>query len=127
MLQDMKKERQKTGASIKVPSNGHDAAVEVVNLMQRTFGTIKPIEIVDVFDNGDDLWSQFGTRAVSVMSDGVRTLRAIWKGAWNAAGGDTKIAAGKLREADHKKLVKLYLRKTWVPSKSLKTIGAILK
>jgi len=64
---------------------------------------------------------------VKVMADGVRTLRAIWRGAWKTAGGDTKIKAGSLKEADHQKLIALYMNKTWMPSKNLKTIGALLK
>jgi hypothetical protein len=127
VLDDMKKELKKPGPTLNVPGTGHDAAVEVVRLMQRTFGTIKPIDIVNAFDKGDDLWESFGTRTVTVMADGVRTLRAIWKGAWKTADGESKISTTKLHEADHKKLIQLYMRKTWAPSKTLKAIGAILK
>ena len=59
--------------------------------MQRTFGTIKPIDIVNAFADGKELWPIFDKATVKVMADGVRTLRAIWKGAWKAPGGDTKI------------------------------------
>lgn len=119
-------ELKRSGASIKVPSAGQQAAIETVKLMQRTFKTIQPLDIVDAFDKGQDLWSLFGDRTVKVMADGVRTLRAIWKGAWKAAGGDTRIAATSLGEADHAKLIALYRRNTWAPSKTLKTIQSVL-
>jgi hypothetical protein len=127
MLTRIEAELKKSGPSIKAPANGHAAAVLIVRLMQRTFRTIKPIDIVDAFEAKKDLWTLFDKKTVKVMADGVRTLRAIWKGAWKAAGGDTNIKAGSLTEADHQKLIDLYMDKTWMPSKNLKTIGSILK
>ncbi|HXT68460.1 MAG TPA: hypothetical protein VN700_01800 [Vicinamibacterales bacterium] len=127
VLQMMENELKKAGAAIKVPKTGHDAAVQIVKLMQRTFSTIKPVDIVDAFADGKDLWPLFGTKTVKVMADGTRVLRAIWKGAWKQGQGDTKIKDGSLKEADHQKLIDLYMDKTWMPSKNLKTIGALLK
>ena len=95
--------------------------------MQRTFDKIKPLDIVEAFDAGENLWDRFGAKTAVVMADGVRTLRAIWKGAWNQAKGDTRIAERRLREVDHQQLIKLYMRKTWVPSKTLRTIGSALR
>ncbi len=115
------------GAAIRPPATGRAAAVAVVNLMQRTFDKIKPLDIVEAFDAGENLWDRFGAKTAVVMADGVRTLRAIWKGAWNQAKGDTRIAERRLREVDHQQLIKLYMRKTWVPSKTLRTIGSALR
>jgi len=95
--------------------------------MQRTFDTIKPIDIVDAFSAGKELWPIFGAKTVKMMAEGVRTLRAIWKGAWAAADGNTRIKNNQLKEANHKRLISLYTNKNWMPSKNLKTIGAILK
>jgi hypothetical protein len=127
VLQLMESELKKAGADIKIPKTGHDAAVQIVKLMQRTFSTIKPIDIVDAFADGKELWPLFGTKTVKVMADGTRVLRAIWKGAWKQGQGDTKIKVGALKEADHQRLIDLYMDKTWMPSKNLKTIGALLK
>jgi len=127
LLAQMETALKKSGASVTAPTSGKQAAVQIVRLMQRTFTTIKPIDIVNAFASGTDLWATFDKRTVKVMADGVRTLRAIWRGAWKTAGGDTKIKAGSLKEADHQKLIALYMNKTWMPSKNLKTIGALLK
>ena len=127
MLEAMKKAVKKKGPSIKVPADGHAAAVQTVRLMQRTFAAIKPMEIVDAFAANEDLWSRFGSRTVTILADGVRTLRAIWKGAWTTGNGDARIKADALVEADHQALITLYMKKTWAPSKTLKTIGTVLK
>jgi hypothetical protein len=126
-LQMMTKAAAKGGPSIKAPSTGQQAAQATVALMQRTFKSVPPADIVKAFDNGDDLWPLFKTETVKVMVDGVRTLQAIWRGAWKKGGGDTKIGAAKLKAAPPKGLIKLYMRKTRMPSKTLKTIGPLLK
>lgn len=128
LLEAMKKALQKSGSvAIKAPPSGRAAAVETVRLMQRTFKTLAPMAIVDAFAAGDDLWDAFGTKTVDVMTDGVRTLRAIWRGAWVAGEGDKRIAANRLAEAPHKDLIALYMRNTWMPSRTLKTVGQVLK
>jgi hypothetical protein len=126
VLQDIADALKKKGPKIGVPASGHDAAVATVRLMQRTFGTISPKDIVDAFADGTDLWPLFRTKTIAVMADGVRTLRAIWKGAWKAGGGDAKFGPKALGPADPKQLIALYMRNTWVPSKTLKTIGQVL-
>jgi len=127
VLTGIRKELEKSGSGITVPVTGQQAAVQIVKLMQRTFATIKPIDIVNAFADAKDLWPLFGPQTLRVMADGVRTLRAIWKGAWKAAKGDTKIKTSLLKEADHQKLITLYMNKNWMPSKNLKTIGGLLK
>jgi hypothetical protein len=111
--------------TLTAPKTGQQAAVATVALMRRTFAKIAPQALVDAFADGDDLWDKFGPRTVEVIADGVRTLRAIWRGAW--AAGPSKVAAGKLAEVPHQDLIDLYMRKTWMPSKTLKTIKAVLK
>jgi hypothetical protein len=127
LLQQIAKELEKAGPAISVPMTGQQVAVQVVRLMQRTFGTIKPIDIVNAFADGKELWPIFNQATVKVMADGVRTLRAIWKGAWKAAGGETKIKDSAVKGANHQALIDLYMNKNWMPSKSLKTIGSVLK
>jgi hypothetical protein len=116
----------KQAAKLKAPTNGQQAANLTVALMQRTFKAIKPQEIVDAFADGKDLWDEFGEATVKVMTDGVLTMRAIWLGAWNKGGGK-RIPKNRLVPADFTDLKSLYMKKTWMPSKNLKTIAAILK
>ena len=128
LLARLPKQLNKNNGKASAPKDGHASAVAVVDLMRRTFNTIQPIEIVDAYaDNPDaDLWSQFGDRTIRVLADGIQTLQAVWMGAWNAGNGKA-IAASRLKEADQKKLIQLYMRKTWAPSKTLKTIASVLK
>lgn len=81
---------------------------------------------MDAFADGKNLFDQFGEKTVLAIKDGVRTLQAIWAGAWKAGKGDT-IAAAKLIEADTDALKALYMRKTWMPSKTIRTIKPLLK
>jgi len=125
LLQRLGDELQNSG-TVAPPNDGHGAAVATVNLMRRTFATIQPQSIVEAFLDNKDLWQEFRDPTIAVMVDGVRTLRAIWLGAWNKGGGK-KIADSQLGAASIPNLIKLYMRKTWVPSKTLRTIGPILK
>ena len=113
----------KSVKTVDPPTTGKEAAVRVVELMRRTFAAIKPIDVVDAFAGGEDLWPLFKTGTVKNMADGVATLRAIWEGAWKQGGNGSAIPAAKLGEAPTKELIKLYMDKTWMPSRSLKTIG----
>jgi hypothetical protein len=115
----------KTG-KVSPPKNGHEAAVAIVELMRRTFQTIPPADIVDAFVKKKDLWSEFGSDTVKVIRDGVRTLQAIWQGAWAAGNGDG-IGQARLVAAHTGELIKLYRNKNWVPSKSLRTIKDVLQ
>jgi hypothetical protein len=123
LLQDALKE---PAAAIPAPKTGFDAAVATVDLMRRTFHQIQPADLVDAFIKNKDLWKLFGKDTVEVIAGGVRTLRAIWQGAWNAGGGDNQVAVASMGAADHQDLIPLYLCKTWMPSMSLATIGQVL-
>jgi len=126
LLDLLKTELGKKQSSSKPPRNGHEAAVLTVGLMRRTFKTIQPMNIVNAFVESKNLWDEFGTKTVKVMADGVRTLSAVWHGAW-IQGGGRKVPKNLLGPAPHDELIRLYMRKTWAPSKTLKTIGALLK
>jgi hypothetical protein len=117
--------RLKNPAKIKAPKNGKEAAVRTVELMRKTFATIKPIDIVNAFAGGKDLWPLFKDGTVDVIAAGVATLRAVWQGAWDQGNGNA-ISASKLGAANAKALIKLYMTSTWMPSKNLKTIGPVL-
>ena len=126
LLSMLQSELKKSGPQIEAPSSGFEAAGATVGLMRRTFGRIQPGDIVDAFIQGKDLWDQFGGATVGAIADGVRTLQAIWAGAWEAGDGD-QMAQASLGQVEHKALMDLYLCKTWMPSMSLATIGDLLK
>lgn len=115
----------KASKKVKPPKSGKEAAVRTVELMRRTFTAIQPINIVDAYAGGEDMWPKFKDKTATVMAAGVATLRAVWQGAWEQGNGNA-IAKGKLGPAPTKPLIKLYLTNTWVPSKTLKTIGPVL-
>jgi hypothetical protein len=117
--------RLKKAPKIKTPKSGKEAAIRTVELMRTTFATIKPADIVNAFADAKDLWPLFNDGTVEVIAEGVATLRAVWQGAWDQGNGNA-IAAGKLGVAPTKDLIKLYMTKTWMPSRNLKTIGSVL-
>lgn len=119
--------RLKTVKKAKAPASGKEAAVRTVELMRQTFNTIKPMDIVNAFADGKDLWPLFKNDTVDVIADGVATLRAIWEGAWKQGSQNgSGVAASKLIAVPTDDLITLYMNKTWMPSKSLKTIGGEL-
>jgi hypothetical protein len=123
------------GKSAKLPAvaGGHDAAVAVVDLMQKTFDTINPKDIVDAFlavkDQepraiSDELWSKFGDDTIAVIADGSRYLAHLWNSAWEQGDGDHTI---KDHDAiDTQALIDLYSDRTFLPSHTLDEIGPLL-
>jgi len=126
ILAELTKALSSATGKIAPPKNGHEAAVAVVELMRRTFQTIPPADIVDAFVDKKDLWTEFGADTVKVIKDGVRTLQAIWQGAWAAGSGDA-IGQTNLAAVGTGDLIKLYRNKNWAPSKTLKTIKDVLQ
>lgn len=121
--------------SAKLPAvaDGHDAAVAVVDLVQKTFDTIAPKDIVDAFlavkgqkprEISDALWSQFGDDTIAVIADGSRYLAHLWNSAWVAGDGDHTIK--HLDAIDTQDLIDLYSDRTFLPSHTLDEIGPIL-
>jgi hypothetical protein len=126
LLALLRNELARDVAAIKVPKSGKDAACAAVALMTRTFKTLPPLKIVNAFDKKRDLWADFKQPTVQIMADGIRTLAAIWQGAWRAGGG-THIASSKLALAETKALMDLYKDTAFVKSFTLADIGAVLK
>jgi hypothetical protein len=113
--------------------SGHDAAVAVVDLMQKTFDTISPKDIVAAYlevkaqkprEISDALWDQFGQDTIAVIADGCRYLAHIWNSAWEAGGGDRTIK--DLDAIDEQTLLDLYSDRTFLPSHTLDEIGPLL-
>jgi len=80
---------------------------------------------VNAFVKKEDLWAKFKTETVIVIADGIRTLAAIWQGAWEAGGG-TAIADGKLGLRETDDLIELYLKTDFVESLELADIDSVL-
>ncbi|WP_239069903.1 S1/P1 Nuclease [Cellulomonas chitinilytica] len=123
-------------------SSGHDAAVAVVQLMDRTAHTIDPLALVDAYaatQTGqtknpthnhavlEALWTQFGDATIDVLADGALTLAGIWEAAWVQAGAEQRFAPGDLVAMDRDALQALYERPDFVPSLDLDHVGAALR
>ena len=120
-------------------TGGHEAAVAVVELMQRTFNAIQPREILDAFlpvesekpkPRADALWntevrgSKLGDRTIEVMADGCLCLAQIWESAWAEGDGDTNIT--QLGVVTEPAMEQLYQNPDFMPSHTLDTIGPLL-
>jgi hypothetical protein len=119
------------GATLPLVKSGQEAAVAVVELMQKTFDTISPKDIVDAFvaagggpaHVADALWEQFGSDTIQVMIQGCRYLALLWDSAWKL-GGDAKVT--ELDAVEEAGLSKLYQDRKFVPSRTLDQIGPVL-
>jgi hypothetical protein len=112
---------------------GHAAAVAVVDLMQQTFDTIPPREIISEFlkvedekpaARADAMWSVLGERTIKVMADGCICLARLWDSAWKEGDGDSNI--NSLSAISEGALEKLYQNPKFLPSHTLDTIGPLL-
>jgi hypothetical protein len=123
-------------------TSGEEAAVAVVQLMDRTAHTIDPLTLVNAYaatQTGqtknpthnhavlDALWMQFGEATIHVLADGALTLARIWEGAWVQAGAEQQFTAADLVATDRDALRALYENPAFVPSLDLDHIGAALR
>ena len=113
---------------------GHAAAVAVVSLMQQTFNTIAPKDIIADFVKVQDqkpaaraaaLWDALGEDTIKVMADGAICLAQLWDSAWKEGDGDNTIS--DLGEIDESTLETLYQNPKFLPSMTLDQIGSVLK
>lgn len=103
--------------------NGHDAAVQVVDLMRKAFQTISPDDIINTFvEAPDQLWNRHGEATVALLAEGARSLALIWESAWLQ--GEGKIS--NLGAVKPEQLSAKYLDKEWAPSKTLDHIAPLL-
>ena len=106
---------------LKLVQGGQHAAVAVVQLMQKTFDTISPEDIVQTFVKAPStMWESFGEKTIDVITDGCQFLALLWDSAWAEGGGNHTIT--KLEAVDTDTLVNLYMDKSFLPSKTLDTI-----
>jgi hypothetical protein len=116
-------------------TGGQAAAVSVVNLMQKTFAAIPPLEIITSFvvvadekpaQRAEDLWNsnKLGERTIDVMADGCLCLAQLWDSVWKEGIGDAQITDyGTVDEAT---LEGLYRNPDFLHSYTLDTIGPVL-
>jgi hypothetical protein len=114
-------------------AGGHEAAVAVVDLMQKTFATIAPADIIHEYvksvgskpaSRADVLWKKFGTATINVMADGCICLAQLWDSAWQEGQGDTSIQSAAA--IPQERLEALYQDPNFLPSHTLDTIGPLL-
>jgi hypothetical protein len=124
----------KKAKAIPTITGGHQAAVATVELMQRTFDTIAPSQIVDEFvqlsgraprEIADGLWEKFGDDTIQIMADGSMYLAMLWESAWQEGNGDQNIRV--LGAVDQGALERLYQDKTFLKSFTLDHIGPELQ
>ena len=120
-------------AKLPAIASGHDAAVSVVDLMQKTFDAISPKDIVDAYlavksqkpsAISGEFWDKFGDDTIAVIADGCRYLAHIWDAAWAEGNGDQTIK--NLDAIDDDTLVALYSDRTFLPSHTIDEIGPLL-
>jgi hypothetical protein len=136
-----------TGVAI---GSGHEAAVAVVELMQRTFTGLAPDDLIRVYVEGKGvdadgvfdttkglgkgakaLWETFDDATIDRFTDGCRCLALLWDSAWNQ-GHALREAEGKgkitdLGEVDRDRLTQLYESREFLPSLFLDEIDSILR
>ena len=122
------------GSPLRPIADGHDAALAIIELMDRVATAIEPRTLVQTYvDAGgkkvvavqDALWDAFGDQTIAVMADGVRVLAHIWQSAWDAGNGNA-ISGSALRIEDPADLIGLYTDQAFVESVDLDHIDAIL-
>jgi hypothetical protein len=119
-------------------TSGHEAAVAVVDLMDRTATAVNPTALVTAYaatPGGASravtgkLWEQFGQATIGILADGALTLAMIWDSAWATGRGNTRIRKAALAPIDPAELQALYqdTLHPFVPSLDLDAIAAVLK
>lgn len=115
-------------------NGGQEAGYAVVELMKRTYDTINPMKVVNVFgearenhENGAEaLWVEFETETRDVIADGCRVLAMLWESAWREGTQRQTIDPDRLRAAPASRLMELYSDQNFLPSVSLDEIGTHL-
>ncbi|MEP6673894.1 MAG: hypothetical protein ABJA78_02020 [Ferruginibacter sp.] len=119
----IKKASYKTLIKIK---SGKESAASTVDLMKKTFRTVKPQDIVAAFvkygsDFPDKYWAAKGKTIVpGLFASGGHTLASLWNSAWVLGDGSNKIK--KLSGIDPEEIVALYQDPQFLPSVNIHTI-----
>ncbi len=112
-------------------ANGHEAAVAIVKLMDRSAARVPPSALINEYiglGGGksaavlDGLWTKFGTKTIDTMADGANVLAMLWDSAWVAGNGNA-IATSALKAITKSALKTLYTKPDFVESLDLDAIG----
>ncbi|HVT14183.1 MAG TPA: hypothetical protein VHE55_18115 [Fimbriimonadaceae bacterium] len=125
-----------TGALFTGPQG---AANAVVNLMQQTFGTLPPGDIVAAYTDAlgqgirkkshpmaDFLWSKFRDQTLRVLTEGSVTLALLWDSAWAEATQTLGREPAISGVVDQDRLVELYSDPSFAPSLTIDQIQSVL-
>ncbi|MBL9022428.1 MAG: hypothetical protein JNL21_09510 [Myxococcales bacterium] len=109
--------------------SGKEAARALLGLMTRSIRAIPPKDIIDVYEDNNhrvaDLWTSFGDETAARLVDGATVLASLWRGAWEAADGETAFSQNQLRAIPLARLSSLYLDTTWVPSVTIARMSVV--
>ncbi|MFY0566703.1 hypothetical protein ACN28E_23085 [Archangium lansingense] len=100
--------------------SGAAAADAVVQLMQATFDTLSPMEVIEAYNEQGGrqriphMWDVLGERTCDCMARGARCLAMLWESAWREGGG-TKLATSQLGPVDAQTLLTLYSDPAFIP------------
>jgi hypothetical protein len=91
-------------------TSGKEAAIATLTLMRDVAATLKPRDIIDVYEQSfvdgtphtTALWDGTHVKTGKIMALGIRTLAMLWDAAWAAGGGQHN--AGALNKDDLKAL-----------------------
>ncbi len=116
-------------------ADGRHAGFATIELMRRTTGRLKPMDIVEEYaaikkagktsSAGALLWAKFKDPTITCIADGCRTLAMIWESAWVNGDGD-EVADSQLHTFSRKKLRGIYEDQNFLPSKPLGQIDPFL-
>jgi hypothetical protein len=94
-------------------TGGHAAAQFVIGLMQKTFDTLPPMDIITEFGKisgrgkYDAAWKVLGARTIKVIASGSNAMAVLWQSAWIEGGGPA-ISPSKYAGIDTGDLQALY-------------------
>src|SRR5262249_22548493 len=134
--ENVEKAVQAQGLMAPFTGGGREAAIRTVELMTRTFGTLKPRDLVTEYTDGLDqglqraeiverLWERFKDATIAVIADGCRYLALMWQSAWKEGGGEKRVA--DLGAVAQPALVAIYSPTDFLESFLLTEIGDHLK
>lgn len=115
-------------------ASGHDAAVAIVALMDRSAKALPPRTLIEAYvglgggqgrATVNGLWEAFRTPTAKVMADGIRVLEQLWVAAWRDGGG-AAAPVDKLGRVPPPEVLRRYRAASFVPSLDLDGLAAVL-
>lgn len=135
LLKDIAAKMPQGGHGLPLVKTGREAAISIVELMDKAATILKPIDIVTTYEQAgagtskatlNALWQEHGAATADVMVLGARYLAMIWESAW-VAGNGTAISSGKLKAQAETAVRDRYIDPKFVESLTLDKIGPELK